>query len=182
MNSTEYDHEDITKQQEWVLSGEGGGEQEDSRDADTPDAWVKRHPDLVRLTGAWQVSSTCILGSHEALWMTVPFVTFESFAWCCCCCTCPVKWICYHTWQTNRSWAYLWFSPWVLTQHMQVLFCRECLPLKCHHCYTAFGCFRSLMPFHSDGRREMEFGWYIQHHWCNVDSATYLLTLDSSKC
>jgi len=45
----------------------------DSRDADTPDAWVKRHKDMVRLTGRHPFNSEPPLKSlQEAGWITPP--------------------------------------------------------------------------------------------------------------
>merc|ERR550539_477266 len=45
----------------------------DERDADTPDAWIRRHPDMVRLTGRHPFNSEPPLKSlQKAGWITPP--------------------------------------------------------------------------------------------------------------
>lgn len=49
------------------------GEKVDQRDADTPDNWIKRHPDMVRLTGRHPFNSEPPLKSLQAAgWITPP--------------------------------------------------------------------------------------------------------------
>mmetsp|Transcript_114003 Transcript_114003/g.219393 ORF Transcript_114003/g.219393 Transcript_114003/m.219393 type:complete len:86 (-) Transcript_114003:1151-1408(-) len=48
----------------------------DSQDADTPDKWIKRHKDMVRLTGRHPFNSEAKLSALQAGgWVTPPSLT-----------------------------------------------------------------------------------------------------------